>query len=263
MPVNLAALGAFGVMGLDNPVFWVAGGGFEALWLALTAGRAGYRQKVDVTRRREAWKRVEERRLALYNQLPAADRARHLRLREACRKLSPTLRDSDPEATAELYTWLHLKLLLARGALAAGRAPVADDDLHRLRALAAMDVSDPAAARLAEHAVSLLENRERQAADGAERLAHITAHLAAIELEIATARQRQIHDRTPFDFRHSLALASDRLEEDLRVLPPVPVVAELDQLMDGLSVPSLAPSSTKLKAGANADTQNSAVQVLE
>lgn len=255
LPVNLAALAAFGVMGMDNPVFWVAGGGFEAVWLALTAGRAGYRRKVDAERRREAWKRVEERRLALYYQLPATDKARHLTLRAACRELSRTPPDSDPEATAELYTWLHLKLLLARATLAAGRALTADDDLYRLRAQAAIDISDPAAARLADHAVSLLESRERQAADSAARLAHIDAHLAGIESEIAIARQRQILDRTPFDFRYSLSLARDRMAEDLSVLPPVPAFAEVDGLLTGLTAPPSAFS--------NPNGQNAPSSVLE
>ncbi|MES2706419.1 MAG: hypothetical protein V4726_07430 [Verrucomicrobiota bacterium] len=235
VPVNLAALGLFGVLGLDNPVFWAVGGGFEAVWLALTAGRTGYRRKVDAVHRRQAWKRVEERRLALYNQLPPGPRHRHHVLRAACQELTRVSPGSDPEATAEVFTWLHLKLLLARETLAAGRETAPDDDLHGLHARAVLDLSDPAAARLAEQAVSLLESRRHHAEESARRLAHVDEQILRIEAEIASARQRHPRDHTPHDFRHSLSLAGGRLRGDLAALDGNGPVAEVDSLLSGLA----------------------------
>lgn len=237
VPVNLAALGLFGVMGLDNPLFWAVGGGFETLWLVLTAGRTGYRRKVDEERRRLLWKAVEERRLALYNRLPAEAKHRHHALRAACQELTRTPQGSDPEATVEVFTWLHLKLLLARDALAAGRETAPDADLHRLQAQAMLDLSDPAAARVAEHSISLLESHRRHEEESARRLADIDRHLLQIEAEITVARQRNLRERIPCDFRHSLSLARDRLREDLAVLPGSGPVAEVETLLSSLSIP--------------------------
>ncbi|MDB6131946.1 MAG: uncharacterized protein JWM59_189 [Verrucomicrobiales bacterium] len=238
VPVNLGMLGLFAVLGLDNPAFWAVGGGVEAMWLVLTAGRTGYRRQVDAHHRRLAWKKVEERRLALFSRLPPEAAQRHQRLRAACQELTGAAAGGDPESVAEVFTWLHLKLLLAREALAAGRPGEpdhADEDLHRLQARAALDVADPTAARTAQQALSLLESRHRHAGETRERLAHIDAQLEAIEAEITAARQRHLRDRTPFDFRHTLSLARDRLHEDLSGLEGDRPVAEVEALLTRLS----------------------------
>lgn len=227
VPVNLTALGIFSVMGFDQPVFWAVGGGLEALWLMHTAGRPAYRRKVDAADRREAWRKVEEGRLALVARLSPDARHRHHPLRVACRELSAGSShgpgDEHPEAAAELYTWLHLKLLLARDLLAAGvfTSPVSggagrltgEPDSADLLARALLDVADPAARSAAEQAVSLLESHVHLARETGERLARIDTQIILIETEIAMAVGRHRRDRAPHDFRHSLSLAGDRLRE--------------------------------------------------
>lgn len=229
VPVNLAALGIFGVMGLDQPVFWAVGGGFQALWLTLTAGRTAYRRKVDEADRREIWRRVEEGRLALVGRLSPDARHRHHLLRATCQELSDSgRRDNRPEAAVELYTWLHLKLLLARETLSdssvppgasgtpvSGRAGRLPDDpaLAGLMARALLDVADPAARSAAEHAVSLLESRRHQGRETGEWLTRIDAQIVLIETEIAVALGKHRLDHTPHDFHHSLSLAGDRLRD--------------------------------------------------
>lgn len=238
VPVNLAAVGVFGVMGLDQPVFWAVGGGFEAVWLTLTAGRAAYRRKVDAADRREAWRKVEEGRLTLVGRLSPDAKHRHHLLRVMCQELSGRggPGDSGPEAAVELYTWLHLKLLLARETLAVrsgpfttgappasirtGRQP--DDPglgLADLLARTLLDVADPAARSAAGHALSLLASHLHHGQETGERLTRIDAQIVLIETEIAVALGKHRRDHTPHDFRHSLSLAGDRLRETSATTP--------------------------------------------
>ncbi len=154
VPLNAAALAGFAIAGLDNPVLWVAGAGWQTLWLAATAGRAGYRQNVREARRRELWRPVEERRLQLYNQLPPSCQALHHQVLTASRHAAV------PAAVKDLFAWLHLKLLLAREALAAGTPRPADPDLPRLHAIAAVELTDPVTIRLADEIIALLDPRQ-------------------------------------------------------------------------------------------------------
>ncbi|MDB6069660.1 MAG: hypothetical protein JWL81_831 [Verrucomicrobiales bacterium] len=208
VPVNAVAVAGLAIAGLDHPVFWAAGAAWEVLWMAGTSGRAGYRRGVDRAARRVAWRAVEERRLQLYNQLPAHAKSRHHALRESCRLLLDPGRGREPEAAAELFCWLHLKLLLAR-ARVAGASSVAglegarainagagsgvgvgglDADVPRLHAGAAVELTDPAAARLAEEAVSILDPRHGVIRDHTlEPIARIDNALGKIESELAAA----------------------------------------------------------------------------
>ena len=193
VPLNAAALAAFGVAGFDHPVLWVAGAGWQVLWIAATAGRVGYRRKVDVAARREKWRRVEERRLQLYNQLPDTDRLRHHTLRQTCQGLLAPSRGQEPDPVAEVLTWLHLKLLLARQYAISGRlSPAPDPDLPRLHAGAAIDLTDPALSRLADEAVALLDPRHALADAGRPVLPTLEAALQRIEAELAAMLEGKV-----------------------------------------------------------------------
>ena len=192
VPLNAAALAGFSVAGFDNPLLWAAGAGWQVLWLTGTAGRVGYRRKVDAAARREKWRRVEERRLQLYNQLPDTDRLRHHTLRQTCQALLAPSCGQEPDAAAEVFTWLHLKLLLARHHAAGGRVPgAADPDLPRLHAGAAIDLTDPARSRLADEAVALLDPRHVLADAGPPVLPALDAALQRIESALAQMREGQ------------------------------------------------------------------------
>lgn len=159
VPLNVAALAGFAVAGMDNPALWFAGAIWQTAWLSLTAGRHHFRRKIDAQERREAWRVIEERRLQLYNQLPRACRLRHHQLREACRQLILPHCGSGPLPAAELLTWLHLKLLLARHQALSGAPRVADPDAPRLHAGLAVEITDPVQARLADETIGLLDPR--------------------------------------------------------------------------------------------------------
>lgn len=232
VPLNAAALAGFGIAGFDNPALWAAGAGWQVLWLAGTAGRVAYRRNVDAAVRRGKWQRVEERRLQLYNQLPEADRLRHYTLRQTCQALLSPSRQQEPEAAAELFTWLHLKLLLARHHAAGERLPAvtADPDLPRLHAVAAIDLTDPVRSRLADEAVALLDPRHVLADIGQPPLPALDAALQRIECELAALTEGKV----PTDFV-SLARSARQAAEGL---PPLPqnekASREIDALMGGL-----------------------------
>lgn len=202
VPWNIAALSGFAALGLENPAFWVAGGAFEAAWLAVTAGRPGWRRRIDARERREAWRELEASRLALYHRLGPAGRARHHALRERCREFLPAagpVPEPDPppgaafrgpprtgptpaerRAALDLFAWLHLKLLPLHEAATDGRPPgVNPETLHRLRAAALVDLDDPAAAALAGRALDLLETKRPVAAEETEGLLRAIEETAA------------------------------------------------------------------------------------
>lgn len=234
VPLNAVAFAGFGIAGFDHPVFWAAGAAWETLWLAGSAGRAGYRRKVDAAARRTAWRTVEERRLQLYNQLPPADRQRHHALRSACQNLITPRPGQEPDPAAELFTWLHLKLLLARQQAASGQRPAADPDVPRLHAGAAVELTDPARAHLADEAVTILDPRHGIKDPTLPLLPRIEAALQRIEAELATAvrLQGQVSGPCPF---HAMAEAAAGAAVPLtRQIPPLPGAGEVDLLLDQL-----------------------------
>ena len=232
VPLNAAALAGFGVAGFDDPALWAAGAGWEVLWLAGTAGRVEYRRMVDAAARREKWRRVEERRLQLYNQLPEASRIRHHTLRQICQALLAPARGQEPDPAAEVFTWLHLKLLLARHHAADGQVPrSADPDLPRLHAGASIDLTDPARSRLADEAVALLDPRHALADAGLPELPTLEAALQRIESELAAMREGKV----PADFA-PLAREASAMAADFTTAPESRQAAmEVDALLGGLA----------------------------
>lgn len=196
VPVNAAAFAGFGIAGFDNPAFWAAGAAWQTLWLTATAGRVSYRQKIDAAHRRTAWRTLEERRLQLYNQLPDADRLRHHQLRQTCQVLLSPAPGTSPDPSAELFTWLHLKLLLVRYQALNGRIPAGDPDVALLHAGAVVELTDPARAYLAEEAISLIDPRQSTIRDPSLPLVpRLDAALARLEAALTEA-VRQKHSAT-------------------------------------------------------------------
>lgn len=194
IPLNAMALAGFGIAGLDHPAFWAAGALWEVGWMTATAGRKGYRGRVDAAARRATWRTIEERRLQLYNQLSGPDQLRHHNLRQACQSLITRSPGAEPDPAVELFTWFHLKLLLARHQIAFGSHPAADPDVPRLHADAAVELTDPARAGLAEEAVTLLDPRQSPIRDpDRPLLPRIDAALSRIEDELAEAVRRNRH----------------------------------------------------------------------
>jgi len=186
IPLNPMAVVGFGVAGLDHPGFWAAGAAWEVIWLTATAGRVSYRRGVDAATRRAAWRTLEERRLQLYHQLSPAAQQRHHALRMTCQGLASSPRSGEPAAAVELFTWLHLKLLLARQTSAAGGRSQLDPDVPGLQAGAAVLLSDPARARLAGDAVALLDPREGIQDHTLPVLTRIDEALLRIESELSS-----------------------------------------------------------------------------
>jgi hypothetical protein len=234
VPLNAVAFAGFGIAGFDHPAFWAAGAAWETLWLAGSAGRVGYRRKVDARARRTAWRSVEERRLQLYNQLPPADRQRHHSLRSACQSLITPRPGQEPDPAAELFTWLHLKLLLARQQAVSGQRPAADPDVPRLHAGAAVEFTDPVRAHLADEAVTMLDPRHGIKDPTLPLLPRIEAALQRIEAELVIAVRLQGKASGPGPFNAMAEAAAGAAVPLTRQIPPLPGAGEVDRLLDQL-----------------------------
>ncbi len=229
VPLNVVAMAGFAIAGFDHPAFWAAGALWEGLWLTATAGRKSYRRRVDAAGRRVAWRTIEERRLQLYNQLSGPDQLRHHTLRQTCQSLLGPAFRLEPDPAAELFTWFHLKLLLARQQAAAGIPQGADPDVPRLHAGAAVELTDPARACLADEAVTLLDPGQSLIKDpDRPLLPRIDAALRRIEDELAEAVRSHRNGGLPAPFpamARSAAGMAGTLEGDL---PQSPKSQEVD-----------------------------------
>lgn len=234
VPLNAVSFAGFGMAGFDHPAFWAAGAAWETLWLAGSAGRVGYRRKIDAAARRTVWRSVEERRLQLYNQLPPAARQRHHSLRSACQSLITPRPGQEPDPAAELFTWLHLKLLLARQQAVSGQQPAADPDIPRLHAGAAVELTDPARAHLADEAVTLLDPRHGIKDPTLPLLPGIEAALQRIEAELVAAVRLQGEASGPCLFNAMAEAAAGAAVPLTRQIPPLPGAGEVDLLLDQL-----------------------------
>jgi hypothetical protein len=232
IPLNPVAVVGFGVAGLDHPGFWVAGAAWEVIWLTATAGRVSYRRGVDASARRVAWRTLEERRLQLYHQLSPAAQQRHYALRMTCQGLASSPCDGEPAAAMELFTWLHLKLLLARQTAVAGGRTLLDPDVPGLQAGAAVMLSDPARARLAGDAVALLDPREGIQDHTLPVLTRIDEALQRIESELG-ALSRPAGAPAP-DFTALARRAAAHAPAFSQVGPASSGVEEVDRLLGEL-----------------------------
>lgn len=124
IPPNWVGLAAVGLLGLMNPGFWLIGAGLELGYLLVLTSNARFRRTVDAKYLQQASGTWEEKRNALIERLPAAERKRQETLEERCRMVlahgqdgvNPLLDGQQAESLAQL-AWVHLRLLLSRSRL--------------------------------------------------------------------------------------------------------------------------------------------------
>jgi hypothetical protein len=119
---NWIGLGAFGLLGLINPGFWVLGAGLELGYLMILATNTRFQRLVNALPLGEATKEWNTKIQRLLGQLEPADRREYEALAERCRSIieiqahdaaSAAGLESQADSLGRL-SWMFLRLLVAR-----------------------------------------------------------------------------------------------------------------------------------------------------
>lgn len=217
VPPNWIGLGIFGLLGLQDPGFWVLGTGLELAYLSVLATNARFQRFVQgrsATTTRQAWEARLEQLLA---RLGSNERARYAALAGRCRSIlelqhhtqaapdDPGL-DAHSEGLGRL-TWMYLRLLLMRQAIGRvlretdagerGERLDLEEQIRSLRArLDAGTVTDELRRSLSGQ-VEILEQRLARRAEARDKLAYIDAELTRIEHQAELIREQAVLSTDP------------------------------------------------------------------
>ena len=201
---NWVGLGAFGLLGIMNPGFWVLGAGLELGYLLLLSTNPRFQRAIasqPLSASRSEWNARIQR---LIGRLGDEDRGRYEALAERCRSIidlqthGGTEVPQGIEAQADSLgrlSWMFLRLLVARATIVSVLGDGEDDDvLERRRTALKRQAADESGApelrRSLEGQIEILEQRIEQRRQAEHKLAYIEAELARIEEQVELIREQ-------------------------------------------------------------------------
>jgi hypothetical protein len=203
VPPNWIGLGAFALLGLATPGFWVLGLGLELGYLAVLATNPRFQRTVHASRLSSSDGDWQRKIGALITRLDPSDRRLYETLLTRCRAILdqqlhggaiPHGIDSQSEGLGRLL-WMYLRLLVARQAI---RRVLADAERGeslsgRLKALDAQiaqsDLSDDLRRSLNSQA-EILRQRVAQQTEARQKLAFLDAELTRIQEQAELIREQ-------------------------------------------------------------------------
>ena len=203
VPPNWIGLGAFALLGLANPGFWVLGLGLELGYLAVLATNPRFQRTVHASRLSSSDGDWQQKIGALITRLDPSDRRLYETLLTRCRAILdqqlhggaiPHGLDSQSDGLGRLL-WMYLRLLVARQAI---RRVLADAERGepisgRLKALdaqiAQLDLSDDLRRSLNSQA-DILRQRLAQQTEARQKLAFLDAELTRIQEQAELIREQ-------------------------------------------------------------------------
>ncbi|WP_411833409.1 hypothetical protein [Pseudoxanthomonas mexicana] len=202
IPPNWLGLAAFALAGAFlSPGFYLLGAGAEAIYLYWLANNPRFRNSVDAAAPRPddpADRRYRE----LLEPLPAAQRHRQQELEARAREIMALLTRSPIMAahadSLEQLVWLHLRLLVARSAIARVVQTAREESKPLQAQEDAIDArlrKDDLGAELRrslEQQKAVIDQRQAAHADAARRLEHVDAELQRIGLQVALLREQAL-----------------------------------------------------------------------
>jgi hypothetical protein len=203
VPPNWIGLGAFALLGMANPGFWVLGLGLELGYLAVLATNPRFQRTVHAARLSSSDTDWQRKIGGLVAHLDPADRRLYETLLGRCRAILdqqlhggviPHGLDSQSEGLGRLL-WMYLRLLVARQAI---RRVLADAERGesistRLKILDAQiekaDLSEDLRRSLNSQA-EILRQRLAQQTEGRQKLAFLDAELTRIQEQAELIREQ-------------------------------------------------------------------------
>jgi chromosome segregation ATPase len=201
VPPNFFGLAAFAVLGVFlSPGFLAAGLGLEIGYLAWLANSKRFRNHVDAQASQAD--PVDQRYAGFFAQLDASQQQRQRQIEARSREIFATLGQSSLLRThiesLEQLVWLHLRLLVARQAIA-GVVKTATAEHARLEAqeaqiVARLESADvgPDLRRSLEQQKTVIDQRQDAHASAGRRLEHVDAELDRIDQQIALIREQAL-----------------------------------------------------------------------
>ena len=202
---NWIGLGAFGLLGILNPGFWVLGAGLEIGYLLLLSTNPRFQRLIAAQPLNESSREWNQRIQGLLARLDNADRNLYNTLADRCRSiidLQLHSGSSDPEGletqadSLGRLTWMYLRLLVARNTIrqVIGAGSDGAAELHKKiasleRQQKAPGVSDEVRRSLAGQ-LEILNQRVRQRGDAEQQLAFIDAELERIAQQVELIREQ-------------------------------------------------------------------------
>ena len=201
---NWIALAAFGLLGINEPGFWVLGAGLELGYLLTLATNARFRRIVDAQPLSESRNEWNSKIATLQTRLAADERERYAALAQRCASIidlqthGASERSTGIEAQADSLgrlSWMFLRLLVARNTILTVLAGGEDDQLLERRRGSlerqARDENTPSDLRRSvEGQVEILRQRIEQRKEAERKLAYIDAELARIEEQVELIREQ-------------------------------------------------------------------------
>ena len=202
---NWIGLGAFGLLGLMNPGFWVLGAGLEIGYLLMLSTNPRFQRLIAAQPLNESSREWNQRIQGLLARLGNADRSLYNTLAERCRSiidLQLHSGSSDPEGletqadSLGRLTWMYLRLLVARNTIRQVIGAGTDGAELLQKKIAALErqqkapgVSDDVRRSLASQ-LEILNQRVRQREDAEQQLAFIEAELERIAQQVELIREQ-------------------------------------------------------------------------
>jgi hypothetical protein len=218
---NWIALGAFGLLGMMEPGFWVLGAGLELGYLLLLSTNQRFQRLVNARPMSQANSDWNQRILALVARLDQNDRRVYELLAQRCRSIidlqmhgshstAPGGLDAQADSLGRL-TWMFLRLLVARRTIrqVIGESGDGGEIRKRLAALerqrADEGLSDELRRSLAGQ-IDILNQRLQQRTDAERKLAFLGAELERIQQQVELIREQAALSTDP-------ELLSQRIDE--------------------------------------------------
>ena len=201
---NWIGLGAFGLLGLMDPGFWVLGAGLELGYLLTLSTNPRFQRAISSKPLSAARSEWNDRIQRLTQQLNDEDQGRYAALAERCRSIIdlqmqgasdvPHGMESQADSLGRL-SWMFLRLLVARGTIMSVLAGGEDDEgLDQRRSALKRQAADESAApelrRSLEGQIEILEQRIEQRRQAENKLTYIDAELARIEEQVELIREQ-------------------------------------------------------------------------
>lgn len=247
IPPNWFGLAAFGLLGAFlSPGFWLLGAGLEAGYLYWLANSRRFRNHVQAGAGRED--PADKRYQAMIEQLGHKQRVRQHEIEMRAREILGTLKRS-PLMSAhsdslEQLVWLHLRLLLARHAI----ARVVETAEREAGSLAAQEKqiaarladanAGPELRRSLEQQQQVIDQRQAAHGDAGRRFEHIESELQRIDQQIALIREQALLSSNEDQIGSSLDALTASFNETQRWLSGQRDLLDSLDMMTGSALPA-------------------------
>ncbi len=213
VPPNWIGLGAFALLGVLNPGFWVVGLGVELGYLWTLGNNKRFRRFVDASRQLETKQQWQIRVDALIRHLSSEDQQRYRALEERCKTLlEQQMQIQSPSQGLQVQgeglgrlLWVYLRLLATRQAMnriirGAGGSPNEsaglEERITNLQSRLQESLTDDLRKSITGQ-IEILQERLKRRGEAKDKLAFLDAELTRIQEQVELVREQAVLSADP------------------------------------------------------------------